>query len=117
MASGDLYSSMFDIIRRFKASHSIDVPQFNSTGIASDLDMLPRFPYKQATMSIAGTGYYHEIGRFVAGFENAFPSCRIQNLDLSIASLERPDDREKLSFRMDIVFLVSRLQMLTAKSQ
>ncbi len=106
MASGDLYSSMYDQIRKFKQSYEVDIPQFNSSGVPQDMTLLPKFPYKQTTMTVAGTGYYYDFGQFVADFENRFPTARILNVELSPASAQNPDEKEKLQFRMDIVELV-----------
>jgi Tfp pilus assembly protein PilO len=105
MASGDLYSWMVNTLRQFKLSYKIDIPQF-STIATADMNMLPKFPYKQATMTINGTAYFHELGRFVADFENRFPQIRIQNLDIQPASGLTQGDREKLTFKMDIVALI-----------
>jgi hypothetical protein len=105
MASGDLYSWMVNTLRQFKLSYKIDIPQF-STIATADMNMLPKFPYKQATMTINGTAYFHDLGRFVADFENRFPQIRIQNLDIQPASGLTQTDHEKLTFKMDIVALI-----------
>lgn len=106
MASGDLYSSTVTSIRKFKQNHNIDIPQFNSGGAEAPFNMIPRFPYKQVTLSIAGTAYYHDLGKFIADFENQFPSARVLNLELVPASAQNSDEKEKLAFRMDVVSLV-----------
>jgi Tfp pilus assembly protein PilO len=106
MASGDLYSSMVNSIRKFKVPYKVDIPQFSSGGAAADVNLLPKFPYKQVAISISGTAHYYDLGKFVAEFENQFPSCRVLNLELVPASASGPEEREKLSFRMDIVSLV-----------
>ena len=106
MASGDLYSSMVSSIRKFKLPYRMDIPQFSSGGAAAEVNLLPKFPYKQVTVNISGTARYFDLGRFVADFENQFPSSRILNLELVPASSSGPDEREKLSFKMDIVSLV-----------
>ncbi len=105
MASGDPYSWMFNTIRQFKLSYKVDIPQF-STIVAADTTMFPKFPYKQVTMSVNGTAYFHDLGRFIADFENHFPQIRIQNLDIEPGSSLTSTDREKLSFKMDIVALI-----------
>ena len=105
MASGDLYSWMVNTLRQFKLPYRVDIPQF-STISTTDMNMLPKFPYKQATMTINGTAYFHDLGRFVADFENRFPQIRIQNLDIQPTSGLTAGDHEKLSFKMDIVALV-----------
>jgi len=106
MPSGDLYASMVDSMRKFKLGHKVEIPQFNSPSAPADVTLLPKFPYKQVVMTIVGTGYYHDLGKFVADYENEFPSSRILNLDVSPASAQSPDEREKLAFKLDIVSLV-----------
>jgi Tfp pilus assembly protein PilO len=106
MASGDLYSSMDNTVRKFKLPYKVEIPQFNSGGPAVDSNLLPKFPYKQMTITIAGTAHYADLGRFIADFENRFPSSRVLNLELTPATAASAQDREKLSFRMDLVSLV-----------
>jgi Tfp pilus assembly protein PilO len=106
MASGDLYSWMVNSIRKFKLPYKVEIPQFNPRGGEEPVNLLPKFPYKQVTVTIVGTAYYHDLGKFVSDFENEFPTSRILNLDLSPASVQSPDEREKLSFKLDIVSLV-----------
>jgi Tfp pilus assembly protein PilO len=105
MASGDLYASMVNSIRKFKQTYNIDIPQFTSEGSAVNVNLLPHFPYKQVTVSIAGTTHYGDLGKFVADFENQFPSSRIVNLELSPASTQSSEDMEKLTFKMNLVSL------------
>ena len=106
MASGDLYSSMVSDIRKFKQSYRVDIPQFSSSGDAVPVNLMPKFPYKQFTVGISGTAHFYDLGRFIADFENRFPTCRILNLELAPASAQGPEEREKVTFRMDIVSLV-----------
>ena len=106
MPTGDIYASMVNSIRKFKLGRKIDIPQFNSPGNPTDMTLLPKFPYKQVMMTIIGTGFYQDLGKFVADFENEYPSCRIVSLDLSPASAQSPEDREKLTFKMDIASLI-----------
>ena len=106
MASGDLYSSMVNTIRKFKQPYLVDIPQLTSGGVPVNVNLLPKFPYKQVSMSISGTALYFDLGRFVANFENRFPYSRVLNLEVLPASASRTEDRERLAFRMDIVSLV-----------
>ena len=106
MPSGDLYASMVDSLRKFKLGHKVEIPQFNSPGTAVDVTLLPKFPYKQVVMTIIGTAYYHDLGKFVADYENEFPTSRILNLDISPASVQSADEKEKLAFKLDLVSLV-----------
>jgi Tfp pilus assembly protein PilO len=106
MASGDLYASMVNSLRKFKLRYKIEIPQFSSAGQPVEMNLLPKFPYKQVSVTIAGTGLYHELGKFMADFENQFPTSRIVGLELAPASVQSSDAKENLSFKMDIVFLV-----------
>jgi Tfp pilus assembly protein PilO len=102
VASGDLYAWMYDTIRQFKQPYHVDIP-FLSQPVVSDVDVLPQFPYKQLRVSVNGTAYYHDLGKFIADFENNLPHIRLVNLTLEPAG---GADSEKLNFRMDIVALV-----------
>jgi hypothetical protein len=101
MASGDLYSWTYGTIRLFKQQYKVEIPEIGHPTVG-DVDLFPTFPYKQLRFSISGTAYYHDLGKFVSDFENAFPHVRVLNLVIDPATGEG----EKLSFRMDIVALM-----------
>jgi hypothetical protein len=107
MATGDLHLSLYNTIRRFRFFYKIENPNF-STVLVSEMKMLPRFPYEQVTLTVSGRAYYHDLGKFIAEFENQFPHIRIANLDVGLTpgAEEHDSDREKLQFKMDIVALV-----------
>jgi len=104
IASGDAYSWMVNFIRKFKAAYNVDIPQFSKVAIA-DVNLLPKFPYRQVTITISGTAYYEDLGRFVSDFENQHPTARILDLAVEPAVVQNLSEREKLSFRMEIVTL------------
>jgi Tfp pilus assembly protein PilO len=99
------YAWVVDSIRKFKLRYKVDIPQY-VPGAAAEMNLLPKFPYKQVTVTVSGTAHYHDLGKFVADFENQFPNSRILNLDLQPASESGSDEREKLHFKMDIVSLI-----------
>ncbi|HSY42361.1 MAG TPA: hypothetical protein VK811_00515 [Candidatus Acidoferrum sp.] len=101
MATGDIYAWTVDTMRHFKIGYRVEVPDVGQPSV-SDVDVIPNFPYKQLKFTIRGTGYYHDVGKFIADFENKFPHMRVLNLDMSSSV----NDGEKLSFSMDIVALV-----------
>ncbi|MFZ0828101.1 MAG: hypothetical protein WAO02_11820 [Verrucomicrobiia bacterium] len=104
LASGDLYSWTYDTIRHFKQSYRVEIPDVGHP-IIGEMDLLPSFPYKQIKFNINGTAYYHDLGKFIADFENNFPHARVVNL--SLEPMPGADgSTEKISFRMDIVALV-----------
>lgn len=104
VASGDLYAWAYDIIRRFKANYQVDIPTPGQPTQA-DCDLFTNFPYKQIRFSLTGTAYYHDLGKFLADFENKFPHCRVVNLSLEPVG-NTVAGNERLAFRMDIVALV-----------
>jgi hypothetical protein len=118
MASGDLYSWSINTLRAFKLAYKVEIPQFSQIDGPKEVNLLAGFPYKQATMTVAGSGSFHEFGRLVADFENQFPQMRVLNLVLEpffgtmamdkerISPTPVTADRERLSFRMEIAALV-----------
>lgn len=104
VASGDLFAWTYDTIRRFKAGYRLDIPNIGQP-ILSEVDIIPNFPYKQIKFSLIGTGFYHDIGKFVSDLENKFPHMRVINLVIDPTG-GGDSSTEKLSFRMDIVALV-----------
>ncbi|HVU09209.1 MAG TPA: hypothetical protein VHG89_11765 [Verrucomicrobiae bacterium] len=105
MASGDIYAWTYDTLRRFKASYAVDIPQIEQPNVSA-VDLMPDFPYKQFRVTISGTAYYHDLGKFIAAFENTFPHIRILNVTVDPASTSPGDNSEKLSFKMDLVALI-----------
>jgi hypothetical protein len=108
MASGgDLYSWMVNSLRRFKLPYkAVDIPQIGQPSPPVDMNLLPRFPYKQMSLRVGGTAYYHDFGKFIADFENQFPHVRVLNLTLEPSPAAGLSEKEKLAFTMDIVTLV-----------
>jgi len=109
MASGDMYSWIILTVNKFRAGYKIDIPQF-SREAPCDVGLLPKFPYKAAVFNVKGTACFHDLGKFIADFENNFPYLRVQNLELEPAgssSATATRELDKLAFRMEIVTLVS----------
>ena len=109
MASGDMYSWIILTVNTFKENYKVEIPQF-SREVAAEVGMYAKYPYHAAVFHLRGTAHYHDFGRFVADFENAFPYMRIQNIELDPASATAANaqqEAEKLSFRMEIVALVN----------
>ena len=102
VATGDAYAWTYDTIRRFKSAYAVDLPSIGQPTV-SEVDLFPSFPYKQIRVSLTGTAYYSDLGKFVADFENKFPHMRIVNL--TITPNDESGVNEKLSFRMDVVGL------------
>lgn len=113
MASGDLYSWVYQTINKFKLGHKVDIRSITPEELVK-VGTLPAFPYQAAKYSIMGSGYYHDIGKFIADFENKFPYFRVQNLELTQGGSEAGES-EKLGFKMEIVVLVRPVNAASAK--
>jgi len=107
VASGDLYAWVINSLNKFKASYpAVNIPHFSQLGQATDVNLFPNFPYKQASLTIAGTAHFHDLGRIIADFENQNPHVRLLNLTLDFKGASPLAGEEELSFKMDIVTLV-----------
>ena len=113
MASGDLFSWALLLLEKARAGHEVSIIDVARPGKA-EVSLLAQFPYEAAVFSVRGAAYYHDLGKFLADFENRFPYFRAQNLSLGTgsggavgtdSSAARVGD-EKLSFKIDIVALI-----------
>jgi hypothetical protein len=105
MASGDPAQWIYNTIRNFKEHYKVEI-SVNSQLSMGEVDLLPHFPYKQLKVTVGGTAYYHDLGKFISDFENAFPHARITGLTLEPVG-GTGDNSEKLAFRMDIIALAN----------
>src|SRR5262245_53870195 len=110
MVTGDPYAWMYSKMKDFKAAYkTVDMPILAISGDQKGeaASLLPNFPYKQVRFTVGGTAFYHDLGRFIADFENHFPLFRIVNLDLGqaplLADTDKEKDKEKLSFKMEVI--------------
>ena len=105
MASGDIYLWMINTINRFNIAKQVTFLDFQRE-IVGDVGVFPKFPYKAAIFPVKGTSHYHNLGRFLADFENSFPFVRVQNLELSPSTKTAGEDAESLNFKFEIVALI-----------
>jgi hypothetical protein len=110
MAADDLYSWMYNAVRRFQKGYKVEIPQLSPISTPVAVNLLADVPYKQATMQIGGTAHYHELAQFITDFENTFPLMRVVNLTIEFTPVTTPTEREKLAFKMDLVTLVRSSQ-------
>lgn len=111
MASGDMYSWIILTMNTFKENggYKVEIPQF-SREVQTDAGPFAKFPYRAAIFTLRGTAYFHDFGRFVADFENAFPYIRLQNIELEPAASANgnsAEEAEKLAFKLEIVPLIN----------
>jgi hypothetical protein len=105
MPSGDWYLWVNTTLRKFNTpNYRVEIPVIGAP-VASTVSLIPSFPYNQLSVQVNGTAYYDDLGKFLADFENHFPCMRIQNLNLEPGYGPNADDREKLTFHMEIISL------------
>ena len=103
------YSWMGAVLRHF-AAPAEDIHRYKSiTNLdfkppeISDKGVIGGFPYKWARFHITGEGHYHDFGKFLANFENAFPYFSLQNLDVFVPDIRQTQDPDMLAYSFDIV--------------
>ena len=106
MVTGDPAQWIYNTIRNFKEHYKVDIA-VNSQLSMGEVDLLPHFPYRQLRVTVGGTAYFHDLGKFIADFENTYPHARITNLSLEPGG-GTGDNGEKLTFRMDIIALANQ---------
>jgi hypothetical protein len=104
MATGDAYLWMVNLIRQFKLGYNVDISQFSAIS-KPEVGLYPKFAYNQVAINVGGAAYYHDLGRFIADFENRFPHIRIQQVTLEPPGVPS-GDRDKLNFRLQVVALM-----------
>lgn len=106
MGSGDLFSWIVNKqLRPFLGPYKVEIPQYSQLEV-KEMNLLPKFPYKQATIRVGGKAHFYEFGKFLADFENTYPHFRVLNLEMEPTPMATDADKEKLSFSMDIIALV-----------
>lgn len=111
MVTGDMVQWIRSTELKFRqaALYKVEIPNFPFRG-QGEMAMIPEFPYKAATYSFTGTAYYHDLGKYLADWENQFPYMRVLSLDLGPEDAagvnSASDEREKLSFNFEVSALV-----------
>jgi hypothetical protein len=105
LASGDPAQWIYNTIRNFKEHYQVEVAVTSQLSLG-EVSLLPHFPYKQIQVTVGGKAYFHDLGKFIADFENSFPHARITNLNLEPAD-GTGKDGEKLAFRMELIVLTN----------
>ncbi|MDB6059119.1 MAG: hypothetical protein JWO95_2963 [Verrucomicrobiales bacterium] len=104
----DTYAWLLQNIAQFLSVHrgAGVTPSGISQPDIGETTMIPKFPYKQATFHVKSSGYFHDVGRFVADLENEFPYVRVQNIEMSRVTGAPSADGEKLGVSFDLVMLM-----------
>lgn len=106
MASGELFNWIDSKLNEFILQQGLDVDiPSKSRGEVGEIGTFAIFPYKAVKYAVRGSAYYHEFGKFVSAFENAYPYIRLQNIELLPGGQFDTGDPERLAFRLEIVAL------------
>lgn len=111
MVGGDQVQWIRSIELKFRtqAPYKVEIPNLPFRGLGK-MSMIPDFPYKTAAYGFSGTAFYHDLGKYIADWENQFPYMRVLNLDISPEDAagvsSGSDEREKLSFTFEVSALV-----------
>jgi len=101
MVGGDPYLWGIKALRDFEIPGQIEFTKVDPPQIAES-DVPPKLPYKVASFSVTGTATYHDLGTFLANFENSYPHIQIHRLEMEPASLGTKNNDEKLSFLFEM---------------
>jgi Tfp pilus assembly protein PilO len=106
MPVGDPYRWLVKAFGEFPAASRVTIVNIDAPHV-SESTIYPKVPYKAATFSLAGTGFYHDFGAFLAELENEFPHMRVRRLELSPAYPGTADsaEAEKLDFQIELLVL------------
>lgn len=106
MPVGDPYRWLVKAFGEFSAASRVAIGNIEAPHV-SESGIYPQVPYKTATFTLNGTGFFHEFGTFLAELENEFPHMRVRRLELSPAYPGESDsaDGEKLNFRIELMVL------------
>lgn len=103
IAVGDTVAWTYDTIRQFKSKYHLDIPGLGQPS-SGDVDLIPGMTYRQMRVPLSGTGFYHDLGKFAADFENTFPHMRLVNLTLDPSP--GPNAPDRLAFHFEVIALV-----------
>jgi len=106
MASGDVYRWAIRSVHSLQ-TNNVEIANLEPPRLG-DSTILPKVPYKAAVMSVNGTAYYHDFGKFLANLENSFPHMRLQRLELEPTQFGEATapGQEQLTFKLELLALV-----------
>jgi Tfp pilus assembly protein PilO len=106
IATGDVYLWLNDTIRGFKTAYQVDIPNVSQPTPPAKVDLITDFPYDQVKVTLNGVAHYHDLGKFIADFENNFPHMRVINLTAEPVPAPPGSAPERLSFHLDVIALI-----------
>ncbi|MEO5803883.1 MAG: hypothetical protein ABIR24_10160 [Verrucomicrobiota bacterium] len=104
MVKGDIYLWIEKTLRDFEIPGQIEFSKYDPPQIIES-QVPPKLPYKTASFVVTGAATFHDLGTFLANFENSYRHIRIHRLEMEPAALGTGTD-EKLSFLLEMQVLV-----------
>ncbi len=104
MVSGDPYLWIYKMLKEFEVPQKIEFSKIDRPQ-SVELNLPINISYKTISFNVAGAATFHDLGTFLARFENSYPYIRIQHLEMEPAGLSSVSD-EKLSFAIEFRTLV-----------
>jgi Tfp pilus assembly protein PilO len=105
MVTGDIYIWIEKTLRDFEIRDQIEFTKYDPPQII-DPEVPLKVPYKIASFAVNGLAAYHDLGIFLANFENSYPHIRIRRLEMEPASVDAKSRDEKLSFLLEMQVFV-----------
>ena len=112
MVMGDVYLWIEKTLRDFEIPGQIEFTKYDPPQIVeSDLPL--KLPYKVASFAVSGSAAYHDLGTFLANFENSYPHIRVRRLEMEPAVASPigtnaipTSTSEKLTFLLEVQVLI-----------
>ncbi|MBI4328071.1 MAG: hypothetical protein HY674_22805 [Chloroflexi bacterium] len=82
MAPVDKYKWFFNLISPFADARGVRLTSISADPKPEDVLLLPKFPYQAVSFSVKAAAQYHDLGKFLADFENEFVYMRVQDLKI-----------------------------------
>lgn len=105
MVKGDIYLWIEKTLREFEIQDLVEFTKYDPPQIV-DPEAQHKLPYKIASFAVTGSARYHDLGTFLANFENSYPHIRIRRLEMEPASVSPVSKDEKLSFLLEMQVFV-----------
>ncbi|MDB6027838.1 MAG: hypothetical protein JWM68_4061 [Verrucomicrobiales bacterium] len=105
MAPGDKYAWFVPLLNKFSEPYkNISLVKVGKER-QKTVELLPNFPYHAANFPVVLTGFYVDLGRFLADFENTHPYFQVQGIEM-LPTASPTEDKEKLDIKFEIVTLI-----------
>ena len=119
MAPVDKFKWFYNTLDQFRTKHRVKLVDITREPEIGDVGVLPKFPYQAASFGVKLNARFHDLGVFLAEFENSFPDMRVQNLEIEpeggvrtmngkelVVAERRGAASENLSITMRVITLI-----------